>query len=323
MNSSFDLRRLRYFVKVAELGSLTRAAEALHVAQPALSQQIRLLESEVGVVLLARGPRGVTPTEAGQRMLVEARCLIDGMPAVVDRVRAPADPEGEVVIGVGQSIGSVLVAPLLQRAAQQLPRVRIQVRELLGGLLQDLIRSGAIDFAFSLNTVSGQGVHSRPVLTEDMCLVGPRRLIERHLKRRPGNTFPFRDLRGLPIYLSRAGQYVRDTIENAARSKGVSLDIVAEVDSLHILKELALTGAGCCVLSRSSVRRESEDHNLYIGRIAAPVIRRDVFLVQRNPMSRPASEVVKLSIDVLADMVAEDALSGLLKIRPDDIRKIL
>lgn len=323
MLTSFDLRRLRYFVKVAELGSLTRAAEALHIAQPALSQQIRLLESEIGVPLLARGPRGVMPTDAGQRMLAEARRLLEGMPAVVERVRAPADPEGEVVIGVGQSIGSVLVAPLLQRAAECLPHVRIQVRELLGGLLQDLIRSGAIDFAFSLNTVNGRGVHSRPVLAEEMCLVGPRRLIERHLKRRPGGKFRFRDLDGLPIYLSRRGQYVRDTIENAARSKGVALNLVAEVDSLHILKELALEGGGCCVLSRSSVRRESEDHNLYIGRITAPVIRRDVFLVQREPMSRPASEVVRLSIDVLADMVADDAWSGMLKMRPDDIRKTL
>ncbi|HEY9447474.1 MAG TPA: LysR substrate-binding domain-containing protein, partial [Burkholderiales bacterium] len=140
---------------------------------------------------------------------------------------------------------------------------------------------------------------------------------------RPGGKFRFRDLDGLPIYLSRRGQYVRDTIENAARSKGVALNLVAEVDSLHILKELALEGGGCCVLSRSSVRRESEDHNLYIGRITAPVIRRDVFLVQREPMSRPASEVVRLSIDVLADMVADDAWSGMLKMRPDDIRKTL
>jgi len=323
MLSSFDLRRLRYFVKVAELGSLTRAAEALHVAQPALSQQIRLLESEIGEALLVRGPRGVTPTEAGQRMLAEASRLIDGMRAVVERVRAPADPEGQVVIGVGQSIGSVLVAPLLQRAAERLPRVRIQVRELLGGLLQDLTRSGAIDFALSLNTASGQGVRSRPVLAEEMCLVGPRRLIEQHLRRRPGEKFAFRDLHGLPLYLSRRGQYVRDTIENAARSKGVALNLVAEVDSLHILKELALGGAGCCVLSRSSVRRESEDHDLYIGRIAAPLIRRDVFLVQREPMSRPASEVVRLSIDVLAEMVADGAWNGLLKLRPDDIRKTL
>ena len=169
---------------VAELGSLTRAAEALHVAQPALSQQIRLLEADLGVALLARGPCGVTPTDAGRRMLAEACRLIDDASGVVERVRAPADPEGEVVIGVGQSIGSVFVAPLLRQAAERLPRVRVQVRELLGGLLQDLIRSGAIDFALSLNTVSGHGVRSRPLLAEEMCLVGLRRLVEQHLGRR-------------------------------------------------------------------------------------------------------------------------------------------
>jgi LysR family nitrogen assimilation transcriptional regulator len=323
MLSSLDLRRLRYFIKVAELGSLTRAAVALHVAQPALSQQIRLLESEIGVALLDRGPRGVTVTDAGQRMLAEARRLVDGMPALVERVRAPADPEGEVVIGLGQSIAPVLVVPLLQRASEYLPRVRIQVRELLGGLLSDLICSGAIDFALSLNTVTGRGIRSLPVFSEEMRLVGQQRLIERHLKRRPSNNFAFREMHRLPLYLSRRGQFVRDTIENAARSKGISLNLVAEVDSMYILKELALSGAGCCVLSHSNVRREQEDHNLYIGRISGPVIRRDVFLVQHEALSRQAYEVAKLSIDVLAEMVADNAWSGTLKIRPDDIRKTL
>ena len=165
MSSSFDLRRLRYFVKVAELGSLTRAAAALHIAQPALSQQMRMLESELGVEVFERGPRGVRLTEAGKRLLVEARRLLDDMSAIAERIRDPGDPEGQVVLGVGQSIGSMLMAPLLERAAERIPRVRIQVRELLGGLLQDLIRSGGIDFALSLNTVNCEGVRSRTLLS--------------------------------------------------------------------------------------------------------------------------------------------------------------
>src|SRR5687767_12555895 len=108
MSASFDLRRLRYFVKVAETGSLTRAAAALHVAQPALSQQIRVLEDELGVQLLARGPRGVTLTEAGQRLLAESRRIFDGIKVGVERVKGGPEPEGQVVIGVGQLAGSIL-----------------------------------------------------------------------------------------------------------------------------------------------------------------------------------------------------------------------
>ena len=84
MPGNLDFRRLRYFVKVAELGSLTRAAEALHMAQPALSQHIRGLEDEIGAKLLARGPRGVTLTEAGQRMLEESRAMLRSAIAEVD-----------------------------------------------------------------------------------------------------------------------------------------------------------------------------------------------------------------------------------------------
>ncbi len=321
MSGSFDLRRLRYFIKVAELGSLTRAAEALHVAQPALSQQIRTLESEVGVELLARGPRGVALTEAGERMLAEARRLVEGMAHVVERVKSARDPEGQVVIGVGQSIGSLLMGPLLEQAALRLPRVRIQVRELMGGLLPELMRSRAIDFAISLNTVSGHGIRSTAILAEEMCLVGHRRLVEAHLGARASDKFRFSDFGGLPIYLSRRGQFVRETLEAAAKSKGIVLDLRAEVDSVHILKELALSGAGCCVLSRTAVRREKDSHDLYIGRITAPIIRRDIFLVHRPAMSRAAQGIVELSLSVLARLVKDGLWEGTLKAQAADIRK--
>ncbi len=316
MSGSFDLRRLRYFIKAAELGSLTRAAEALHVAQPALSQQVRILESELGVQLLDRGPRGVAPTEAGERMLAEARALIAGMGSIVERVRSGEAPAGQVVIGVGQSIGSVLMGPLLKCSAGKLPHVHIQVRELMGGLLPELMRSGAIDFAISLNTVAGQGIRSVPILTEDMSLVGHRRMVERHLGGPAPASFRFRDLDGLPLFLSRRGQFVRDTMEATAKSKGIALNLLAEVDSVHILKELALGGAGCCVLSRTSVRREKDSHDLYIGRITAPIIRRDIFLVHRTSMTRGASETAALSLDVLARLVKDGLWEGSLKETP-------
>ena len=101
--SSFDLRRLRYFVAVAELGSVTRAASELHVAQPALSYQIRLLEEEVGGELFARGPRGVRLTELGIALAAESRRLLGDIKALRNRLSDRAgDPEGEVVVGLAQ-----------------------------------------------------------------------------------------------------------------------------------------------------------------------------------------------------------------------------
>jgi LysR family nitrogen assimilation transcriptional regulator len=326
MSGSFDLRRLRYFIKVAELGSLTRAAEALHVAQPALSQHIRALESELGLQLLERGPRGVALTEAGERMRCEARELLAGMKTLVERVKSDVrEPEGEVVIGVGQIIGSLLMVPLLELAVERLPRVRIEVREMLSGLLPELVRSGSVDFALSYNTASGNGIEATPVLTEDMCLVGQRRLVERHRGAHARGDFRFRDLEGIPLYVSRRGHVMRELLERAAKVRGIALNLVAEIDSLYIMKELALGGTGCCVLSRASVKRELQHHDLYVGRIAGPAVRREVCLVRRpgQVLPRAAAEVARLALEVLARIVREDVWRGTLRGDLGDISKSL
>jgi LysR family nitrogen assimilation transcriptional regulator len=324
MAANLDLRRLRYFVKVAELGSLTRAAEALHVAQPALSQQMRSLEDELGVKLLARGSRGVAPTEAGRRLLQEARGLLAGMKTMVERVRGDAsEPEGEVVIGVGQTIGSLLMVPLLELAAKRLPRVRIQVREMLSGLLPDLVRAGSVDFAITYNAATGNGVEAISVLSEEMCLVGQRRLAQRHLGRALKEDLPVRALAGLPLYLSRRTHVLRELVEGVARQKKVALNLLAEVDSLYIMKELALGGSGFCVLSRANVRREVQHHDLYVGRLVAPVVRRDICFVRRSdaPLPRAARDTALLAMDVLAGMVRDDTWRGTLHPHMADIRK--
>lgn len=326
MPASFDLRRLRYFVTVAGLGSVTRAAEVLHIAQPALSQHIRALETDLGVKLLDRGPRGVALTEAGRRLQSEARDLLAGVKGLLERVRDDArEPEGEVVIGVSQTVGSLVVAPLLEAAARKLPRVRIQVREMLSGLIPELVRSGALDFALSYDTPGGNGVDAITVLSEDLCLVGRRRLVERHLGTRRGATVRFEELAGLPLYLSRRTHVVRETLERAARRKGFRLKLAAEVDSLYIMKELALAGAGFCVLSRANVRREFDDASLHVARIVAPAIRRDICFLRRHAhaLPRASAEVATLAAEVLSGMVEEGAWSGTLRAHAEDVRRLL
>ena len=303
MSASFDLRRLRYFVKVAETGSLTRAAAALHVAQPALSQQVRILEDELGIQLLVRGPRGVTLTEAGERLHAEASRIFEGIKVGVERVKGGPEPEGQVVIGVGQLSGAILVAPLFMLAAERLPRVNLQVREMLGGLMPDLIRSGAVDFAIALDPMGGAEVHSTPILSEDLCLVGQRRLVRGYLRHSTADRFSFRDLDGLPLFMARHGQFIRDTVEQTAKAKGIALNLRGEVDSHHILRELALTGAGCCILPPTSVRREREQLDMYVGRITAPVIRRETYLVHRRETSRAAAAVIRLALELVHGLV--------------------
>jgi LysR family nitrogen assimilation transcriptional regulator len=324
MTRSFEPKRLRYFLRIAELGSLTRAAEELHVAQPALSQHMRALEDEVGVKLLQRTSRGVALTEAGTRMVHEGRELLATMGASLERVReSHAAPGGEVVIGVGQTIGSLLVVPLIEQAAQRHPGVRIQVREMLSGLLPELVRAGGVDFAISYNTPSGHGIAATPLLTEELCLVGQRRVAEKFL---PGvsGTVTLADVARLPLFLSRRGHMLRELVERAATTKGLSLQLRAEVDSLYIMKELALGGTGFTILSRANFGRELEHHDVFMARIVSPRLQREVCLVRRagRAMAPAAAEMARLATAILARMVRDNAWKGTLRIRPDGIRKI-
>lgn len=308
MSGSFELRRLRYFVKVGELRSLTRAAQVLHIAQPALSHHIRALEEELGLQLLERGPRGVTLTEAGVHLLHEARETLSRVRTMVERVKAEtATPEGEVIIGVGQTIGSLLMVPLLEAVAKKLPRVKIQIREMMSGMLPDLVRSRSVDFALSYNVATGDGVEAHGILKEDMCLVGQRRLMAAFVSPHAA-TVNVESLGGVPLYLSHRSHVMRELIERCARSRHVKLNILAEVDSLYIMKELVFQGAGCCVLSTANVYRELDRFDLRLVRIVKPSIRREVCLVRRQGqvMSRSAREVARLAAQMLLEMVRDD-----------------
>jgi DNA-binding transcriptional LysR family regulator len=194
---------------------------------------------------------------------------------------------------------------------------------MLSGLLPDLVRSGAVDFAISYNTVSGNGIEATRVLSEEMCLVGQRRLAQKHLGRNLKDDIPFKSLAGLPLYLSRRSHILRELVERVARERRVTPTLIAEVDSLYIMKELALGGTGFCILSRANVRRELEHHDIYVARIVQPVIRRDICLVRRSgsELPRAAHELALLAAEVLAGMVTDDVWRGVLQPNLADIRK--
>jgi LysR family nitrogen assimilation transcriptional regulator len=140
-----------------------------------------------------------------------------------------------------------------------------------------------------------------------MCLVGHRRLLARALAPR-ATTIDVEALAGIPLYLSHRAHVIRELIERCARGKGVTLNILAEVDSLYIMKALVVHGAGCGILSMANVHRELEQHDLRIVRIVKPAIRRDVCLVQRqgHVMPRGAREMARLAVQILLQMTRDD-----------------
>jgi DNA-binding transcriptional LysR family regulator len=142
--AAMDLRTLRSFVAVVEDGSFSATAERLHIAQPALSLQVKKLEEELGCALLQRLPRGVLPTPPGLRLLGHARDLLARAAMARDDIRGDAaEPTGEVTVGLPQSVAALLTLPLLRRVLGELPQVRLRIIESMTGYIPDWVRGPA------------------------------------------------------------------------------------------------------------------------------------------------------------------------------------
>lgn len=322
--SSFDLRRIRYFVTVAELGSVTRAAAALHVAQPALSYQIHQLEDELGVQLFARGTQGVALTEVGTRLAAECRQVLQQIAEM--RIRCVeyqrSDPEGDVVVGIAQTISLAIAAPMIEAVIAELPRVRLQIREVMSSDIPGMIRSGALDFAISYGIPSGYGVASTMVLSEELLLFGSAKTA-RELLGSARRQIDFDALADLPLYLSAKTNAFRDQLERFAKERGIQLNVVAEVDSVTLRKDAALNSRVFTILSGAAVRRELGSAGAFAATIAAPELQRKVCFVRAAgaSLSRAAQQVAAITARCLAAAVDDKTWPGVLY--PKELQKAI
>jgi DNA-binding transcriptional LysR family regulator len=170
-----DLRQLTCFERVAELGSMSRAAEALHLVQPAISQQIATLEREVGLRLFHRGPRGVRLTEAGEALLPYARRVLTEVERAGQVLGGLRELRGgRVALGITPSAVIWLLPELLERYRGQHPMVQVQVQEDMTDQLVEYLGDGRLDLAVVSLPVEDEGLVVRPILEERLALiVGP------------------------------------------------------------------------------------------------------------------------------------------------------
>ena len=172
-----NLRRLQYFVKIVDIGSLTQAADILHVAQPALSQQLATLEGEVRQQLLVRTKRGVTPTEAGKVLYRHAQLILRQCEqAQADMNAAGQGLSGAVSVGLapGTAAAGLAAAAAAHRARARHPGIVLYLNETYGTTLSELVMNGRMDLAVLYGgTTAVHGLAFQPLLREPLFLVGP------------------------------------------------------------------------------------------------------------------------------------------------------
>ncbi len=170
-----DLKQLEYFVRVAELGSFTKASLALDVAQPALSRQVRLLEVELRQNLLIRNGRGATPTEAGKLLLEHGRGILHQVERAREELgRVRGALAGRVAIGLPPSLARVLAVPLTRAFREQLPEARLSITEGLSTTTQEWLVTGRLDIALLYNAQPAPDIEITPLQEEGLLLVEPR-----------------------------------------------------------------------------------------------------------------------------------------------------
>lgn len=246
-----DLKQIEYFVRVAELGSFTRASAALGVAQPALSRQVRLLEVELRQNLLLRNGRGALPTEAGKLLLEHGRGILHQVERAREELgRVRGALAGRVAIGLPPSIAKVLTVPLTREFRARLPEAALSISEGLSAAMQESLITGRLDIALLYNASATPGIEITPLLEEDLFLVQGQTQATHNLHDQP---IALREVAALPLIIPTRPNAIRMLVEAEMATIGCYPHIALEIDGVSAILDLVLDGAGCAVLSKNAV----------------------------------------------------------------------
>lgn len=300
-----DIRQLRYFVAIAEEGSLSAAAQRVNVAQPSLSQHVIALEGELDVKLLERSPRGVTLTGPGELLLSHARQIIAAMRNAKEAVRqSGSEPQGDVAFGLPSSIASVLSVPLAETIRLELPKVRLRAIDAMSGFIKTWLEEQSIDLGilYDLNAVGH--LKQRLLMSEELQFFSAPDAWP--FKSPPGSPVRLADLARVELVLPSQHHGLRMMIDRSIKSHGVVLNIPTEMDGLGQIKTLVARGSGYTILAPAAAIDFVERGELIMAPIIEPRLVRPVYMVRNpaKPVTRASLEVERISLEVIHDLVA-------------------
>jgi len=292
-----DLRQLEIFVKVAELGSFSRAAEALFLTQPTVSEHIRTLEDELGVRLLDRLTRGAAVTRAGQllssyanRMLALAREARQAMDGFQGRMR------GELLVGASTIPGEYVLPAMIGRFKEKYPDISITL--LIGDsqAVIDWVGEGRAELGVVGARPSHRGVDYKELMPDDVVVVVPAAHPWHGRKQ-----ITFDALRGEPLLIRERGSGTRAALEAALGEAGKDLSsfrIVGEMGSTQAIKQAVKVGVGVSVMSKRAVEEECKGGLLWCLRIKDLKVPRSFYLATHKERSRsPLAEAFRVFVE--------------------------
>lgn len=291
-----NLRQLKYFVRVVETANMTHAADDLRIAQPALGMQIKQLEEGLGVALLTRHSRGVSPTAAGEKLFQRAVEILDLVEIARQEVRD--DARETIRFGLTPSLMQIIGPELLLLVSERVPHLAFSLSEEMSHLLVDSLHRGELDLILAYEVPDVSGFWKRALYQEDLVLVTAT-------AHAGGTAVTFAEALDRPLILPEARDGVRSLVEKTAAEHGLRIRLEHEVRSIPGIKTLVARGAAAGILPYGTVLAEVSAGTLFARPIVAPVLRRTLHLSGSRRTGQLAAlpivrEVVDLTMTTLA-----------------------
>ncbi|RLQ87915.1 LysR family transcriptional regulator [Notoacmeibacter ruber] len=300
-----DFRQLRNFVQIVELNSITAAAERLNIAQPALSRQVKALESELNVRLLRRHGRGVMPTEEGLRLAGRARNIIEDVDELAGDISGGQKTlSGMLTLGLPPTVSAVLAYHLIERTLQDYPDVKLRIVSGFSGHIQDWLLRGTIDLGVAYEGQKSPSIKSQPIIRERLFMIQSAS----GAKEQAETPISVQEALAQPLILPNPEHGLRGRIDTIARQQGIELNVVLEIDILPTMLAFVERGLGGTILPLVSVIDEIRAGRL----VARPIVEQpiDRTLVLMTPLNRPASRLTNSFAEFLIVEVHGIATSG-------------
>jgi DNA-binding transcriptional LysR family regulator len=305
-----DMRQLRYFLKVADLGGISKASSQLHVTQSAISAQIAALEEELGSQLFLRRARGVEITEAGRLLYRHARLILRQAEIAQEEVAHVGEvPSGTVSLGLPSAMVEMVGVAMIRACRERLPRIRLRIVEGVSAFLAEFTSSGRLDVSILFVEEAPRGLSVVPLLDEELFYVcSPRSDFARMSK----VALTLIEAVKTPLVMPEVGNSMRLVVDTACASEGISIEPAVELDSLTLLKACVKQDIASTFLPWSVVAKEEAAEEVHVMKVKAHPFSRPLSICtsSQGARSTASNAITDLLRTVINNLVASGAWQG-------------
>jgi LysR family transcriptional regulator, nitrogen assimilation regulatory protein len=302
-----QLRHLRYFVKIVEAGSFSRAAATIHVAQPALSQQIGELEEQLGLSLLQRSARGVRPTAAGEVLYREASSILRHMEQLPGIVRSSGgEPEGSVALGMSSTLAAAVSGPFIDVCKSALSKVTLKFAVADSETIKSRVDANTLDLAVVFEDDLVARFSRVPLFRQRLYLV------RRAASGIKGVSASLKQIAAQPLILATVPNVTRTLLDDAFAAEGITPTIAAEADTLSSFLSALRAGIGDTILPKGDLSDVAGDDIAEPVLIEPPLyLTASIISSSDYPLTRAAEAVRGVLFQFVADHAGKTPAPGM------------